>query len=259
MNFAAISCKLYDLLRKDLPWIWDEDSDKSFATLKKHLSNLPTLGFPNYSHNFRLACDASDLAVGAQLSQIINGEEIPMAFTSQKLNSAQRKYATIDKEFLALILAVKKFRHYLYGSKFTLVTDHQPLIHIKTMKDPKGRRARWLMELENYDYDIEYIPGKTNSIADSLSRSIAFVSLQLDIDTRKSQSQDPETIKFVEKIKNLQPLTYHIVDSTVFHLGRNGTVPYIPTPLRDTVLDYAHDISEHQGYSKTLNFLRKRC
>ncbi|KII71868.1 Transposon Tf2-9 polyprotein [Thelohanellus kitauei] len=258
-NFAAISGKLYDLLRKDIPWIWDEVCEQSFSALKKHLANLPTLGFPNYNHNFRLACDASDLAVGAQLSQIINGEEILIAFTSQKLNSAQRKYATIDKEFLSLILAVKKFRHYLNDSKYTLVTDHQPLMHIKTMKDLKGRRAQWLMNLENYDYDIEYIPGKTNSIADALSRSVSAVSLQLDVDISKSQSQDPETMKIIENIKNLQPSTYQIVNGIVFHLCRNGTVLYIPKQLRTTVLEYAHDIIGHQGYSKTLNFLRKRC
>ncbi|KII71815.1 Transposon Tf2-9 polyprotein [Thelohanellus kitauei] len=132
-------------------------------------------------------------------------------------------------------------------------------MHIKTTKDPKERRARWLMELENYDYDIEYIPGKTNSIADALSRSVSAVSLQLDVDISKSQSQDPETMKIIENIKNLQPSTYQIVNGIVFHLGRNGTVPYIPKQLRTTVLEYAHDIIGHQGYSKTLNFLRKRC
>ncbi|KII70811.1 hypothetical protein RF11_15642 [Thelohanellus kitauei] len=125
------------------------------------------------------------------------------------------------------------------------------------MKDLKGRGSRWLMELENYDYDIEYIPGKTYSIADAVSRSIASVSLQLDIDIRQSPSQDLETMKIVENIMNLKPTSYQIVDGTVFDLGRNGTVPYIPKTLVDTVLDYAHDTSRHQGYSKTLNFLRK--
>ncbi|KII64588.1 hypothetical protein RF11_15633 [Thelohanellus kitauei] len=105
------------------------------------------------------------------------------------------------------------------------------------------------MELENYDYDIEYIPGKTNSIADVISIIVVSVSLQFDIDICKSRSQDPETMKIVETYKNLQPSSYQIVDRTVFYFCRNGTVPYIYTLPGDTVLDYAHDIGEQQASS----------
>ncbi|KII63534.1 hypothetical protein RF11_00618 [Thelohanellus kitauei] len=122
-NFVAIYIKPFDLLRKDLPWIWDEDCDKAFAVLNKHHSNVRTFGFPHYSHKFLLTCDASDLAEGADRSKILHSEGIAIAFICQKLISAQIKYATIDKQFFALILAdpdIMKIADHIY--------NFQPLI-----------------------------------------------------------------------------------------------------------------------------------
>ncbi|KII60784.1 Retrovirus-related Pol polyprotein [Thelohanellus kitauei] len=263
-NYAEISSKLYDLLAHDTPWIWDDECANSFTTLKRVLSELPTLGFPDYNLPFRLTCDASDKAVGAQLSQIKNGSEIPIAFVSQKLNSSQRKYATIDKEFFAIVYAVKRLRHYLYGGKFILITDHQPLVHMKTLKDPKGRRARWIMELENYDYVIEYKPGKTNTVADAISRSVASISLHFDIDIAKAQSEDDETKELIQQVKTSPNVrqgiaNFSIINGVLYHTGRPGTVPFIPRTIRLDMIKYVHDSLGHQGQSKTIAFLPTRC
>ncbi|KII72210.1 hypothetical protein RF11_03746 [Thelohanellus kitauei] len=134
-HFAHICIPLYSLLSKNKKWEWTDSCKNSFEKLKSEIANVTELHYPKSTIPFILATDASDNAVGAVLSQIVDGVETPISFYSQKLNASQRRYSTIDKECYAIISAVRKFRHFLLGRKFTLNTDHNPLVYLKNMKE----------------------------------------------------------------------------------------------------------------------------
>ena len=118
-----------------------------------------------------MTTDASGFAIGGILSQGKIGKDKPIAYTCRSLNDCERKYDTYGKEALAIIYCVTYFRPYLYGRKFTLVTDHKPLVWFQNSKDPCSRVTRWKLKLAEYDFDVIYKAGKTNVNADSLSRN----------------------------------------------------------------------------------------
>jgi hypothetical protein len=98
------------------------------------------------------------------------GKDLPIAYASKTLNNAEKNYPTIEKELLAIVWGCKHFRQYLYGRKFTIVTDHRPLTWIFSVKDPSSRLLRWRLKFEEYDYEVTYKKGSENKNADALSR-----------------------------------------------------------------------------------------
>ncbi|KII68404.1 Retrovirus-related Pol polyprotein from transposon 17.6 [Thelohanellus kitauei] len=175
-NYSDIAYPLFKLLRKNQEFVWNDEHENAFTKLKNSLSNLPTLSYPVTGKNIILKCDASANAVGAVLSQIVNNVDSPIAFYSSTLNHAERNYSTIDREIYAIVKATKKWRHHLLGRRFLLLSDHNPLTYLKSFNDAHSRRSRWLMHLSQFDFDIQYIRGKHNVIADSLSRSTNAIS-----------------------------------------------------------------------------------
>lgn len=142
---------------------------EAFEKLKNLISTHPILRFPKFDKKFTLTTDASNYALGAVLSQ----EGHPVCFASRTLNNHERNYSATDKEFLAIIWSINYFRPYLYGIKFTIRTDHQPIKYLQAKykgKDLSPRHQRWLLKLGEYDYNIEYLKGKENKVADFLSR-----------------------------------------------------------------------------------------
>ena len=129
-----------------------------------------TLAYPHPDIPFILDTDASDIAVGAVLSQVIDGVERPIAFHSRALNGAQKNCCATRRELLAVVVAVQHFRYYLLGSKVILRTDHHSLKWLKTSRRPEGILARWIETLAEYDYTIEHRPGRLHSNADAVSR-----------------------------------------------------------------------------------------
>ncbi|GBP07762.1 Retrovirus-related Pol polyprotein from transposon 17.6 [Eumeta japonica] len=141
----------------------------AFLKLKNLISTHPILRFPNFDKPFTLTTDASNYALGAVLSQ----EGHPVCYASRTLNDHERNYSATDKEFLAIIWSVGYFRPYLYGRKFKIRTDHQPIKYLQAKykgKDLSPRHQRWLLKLGEYDCEIEYLKGKENKVADFLSR-----------------------------------------------------------------------------------------
>ena len=116
-----------------------------------------------------LTTDASTEALGAILSQGPIGRELPIAYASRTLVNAEKNYSTTEKELLAIVWGCRQFTHYLYGRKFTILTNHKPLTWVFNVKDPSSRLLRWRFNLEEYDYDVIYKPGTKNTIADALS------------------------------------------------------------------------------------------
>ena len=146
------------------------DRRKSFDKLKSALLATEILGYPRPVLPCLLDSDASDISVGAVLSQTINGIEKPIAFFYKVLNEAQRNYCPTRRELLAVVLSLQHFWNYLLGAKVILRTDHHSLKWLKTFKRPEGILARWLETLAEYDYTIEHRPGRLHSNADALSR-----------------------------------------------------------------------------------------
>ena len=172
-SFATIAAPLTDLIRKNRPnqVIWTPSCDQAFARLKKLLCSDPVLKSPNFEKEFILQTDASDRGVGAILSQLDdNGDEHPVAYFSKKLLAREEKYSVIEKECLAIKLSIRAFRVYLLGKPFTIQTDHRSLEWLNRLKENNSRLTRWSLELQPYQFTVEYRTGKSNSNADGLSR-----------------------------------------------------------------------------------------
>ena len=129
------------------------------------------LQYPNPDKKFKVTTDACGYGIAAVLSQEQEGADRPIAFASRTLNDGERKWDTHDKEALSIVFAMEQFRHWLLGKRFTLVTDHKAHLWIKSKKDPSARVTRWRLKLGEFEYDVEYKPGRENINADVLSRN----------------------------------------------------------------------------------------
>lgn len=170
-DFAKITKPMTKCLKKDaIIDINNLEYKECFERCKTLLTEEPVLQYPDFSRPFNLTTDASNVALGAILSQGSIGKDKPIAFASRTLNDHEKNYSTTEKELLAIVWAVKHFRPYLYGRRFVIVTDHKPLQWLFSVKDPSSKLTRWRLKLEEYKYDIVYKKGKQNTNADALSR-----------------------------------------------------------------------------------------
>lgn len=127
-DFSGLSKPLTKLLKKDVPFLWTSEQQLAFETLKNLLISGPILQYPDTNKPFILTTDASNYSVGAVLSQVNDdGHDLPIAYASRTMNRAETSYHTTEHECLAIVWAVKHFRPYIYGQKFKIYTDHQPL------------------------------------------------------------------------------------------------------------------------------------
>ena len=164
-DFARIGKPLTKLLQKNETFQWTDDAEQAFGKLKKLLCTSPLLKPPDLAKQFLITTDASGYAVGGTLSQDKIGSDQPVAYTSRVLKGPELKYDTYEKEALAVIHAVRTFQPYVFGRKFIIVTDHQPLILFNAV-DLNTRVQKWRFKLSEYDYGIIYIPGRMNANAD---------------------------------------------------------------------------------------------
>ena len=170
-NFSEITVPLENLCLDKKKLIWTNDATQAFNKLKKALCSAPVLGFPNKFDDFILDTDASGNSIGAVLSQFQNGKEVVMLYASRKLSNSERNYCVTRRELLAVCFFVKKFKHYLYGKKFTVRTDHKPLLWLLSNDNPKtSQYCRWKIQLESYSFSVVHRPGKLHRNADALSR-----------------------------------------------------------------------------------------
>ncbi|PWA92258.1 reverse transcriptase domain-containing protein [Artemisia annua] len=165
-GFSKISKPLTALTHKDKKYEWGDEAEKAFQILKQKLCSAPILALPDGIEDFEVYCDASYQGLGAVLMQ--RGKV--MAYASRQLKTHEEKYTTHDLELGAVVFALKLWRHYLYGTKCVVFTDHKSLQHIMDQKELNMRQRRWLETLSDYDCEIRYHPGKANVVADALSR-----------------------------------------------------------------------------------------
>lgn len=185
-----MSAPLTDLTKKGA-FKWIEYSQRTFDELKEVMSTFPILVLPNFSQPFVLECDASGVGIGAVLMQ----NRHLITFESWKLKEMERLYFIYNKEMLAIMHALAKFRQYLVCRRFVVRMDHNSLRYFLEQKDLNERQHKWVSKIQAYDFDIEYMKGKKNSVADALSRKPTVCSL-MEIST------DWESHLLVEHSKN---------------------------------------------------------
>ena len=168
-NFSRIATPLTQLTRKGAPFVWSKACEDSFQTLKQKLVTAPVLTVPDGSGSFVIYSDASKKGLGCVLMQ--QGKVV--AYASRQLKSHEQNYPTHDLELAAVVFALKIWRHYLYGEKIQIFTDHKSLKYFFTQKELNMRQRRWLELVKDYDCEILYHPGKANVVADALSRKVS--------------------------------------------------------------------------------------
>ncbi|GJX68560.1 putative reverse transcriptase domain-containing protein [Tanacetum coccineum] len=165
-GFSKIAKPMTKLTQKNVKFDWGEKEEAAFQLIKQKLCSVPILALPKGSENFIVYCDASHKGLGTMLLQ----NEKVIAYASRQLKIHEKNYTTHDLELGAVVFALKLWRHYLYGTRCTVFTDHKSLQHILDQKELNMRQRRWLELLSDYDCDIRYHPGKANVVADALSR-----------------------------------------------------------------------------------------
>ncbi|XP_057969433.1 uncharacterized protein LOC131158581, partial [Malania oleifera] len=169
-NFSFISKPLCKLLMHDVKFEWTQECQNGFDELKTCLTTAPIIRSPDWSLPFELMCDASDFAVGAVLGQRRDKLPYVIYYASKTLNAAQKNYSTTEKELLAIVFALDKFRSYLLGSPVIIFTDHAALKFLPSKKDTKPRLVRWILLLQEFDLTIKDKKGVENLVADHLSQ-----------------------------------------------------------------------------------------
>ncbi|GBM89899.1 Retrovirus-related Pol polyprotein from transposon 297 [Araneus ventricosus] len=191
--------------KKNAKFSWGTPQKESFLTLKKLLTSGPVLGHFLPNAEAKIHSDAS--GYGAVLVQVQNGKERPLAYASRSLTAAEKNYSTTEKECLAVVWAISKFRPYLFGRPFTtVVTDHHSLCWLANLKDPSGRLARWALRLQEYDINIVYKSCRKHSDADSLSRKPLFESVVENCDEIPSLAAITDYRKEQLKDKHLKSI-----------------------------------------------------
>ena len=174
-HHSTILAPLHNLLKKDTPWKWSKVEEDAFVAAKDLILNSQTLVHYDHTLSLYLSCDASSYGAGAVLSHKMNGQFRPVAFASCSLTAAQKNYSQIEKEAFSIIFGLKRFRQYLYGRSFVILTDHRPLLSLFGPKNPvpahaAARLQRWALILASYNYNIEYRSTSAHADADSMCR-----------------------------------------------------------------------------------------
>ena len=288
-GFADISRPLSNLTKKKTVWKWGELEQKAFETLKKCLSTTPVLKQVDDTKPFILKTDASNYALGAVLLQGDDKtSEHPIEYASRLLTDAERNYSTTEREALAVVWALGKFRGYVEGQNITVATDHQPLKWLLSLKSPSGRLARWSLQIQSYNLNIDYVPGKSNVVADMLSRPVCSSELNsseicnfvgVDMPTRspssirEAQLKDEALKKIIdcfeknhndENFVNWTERGYLMNQGILYRYAPDSETEeaqlVIPAEERQNILFIHHDspTAGHYGEEGTYNRIAKR-
>ncbi|OBZ81681.1 Transposon Tf2-6 polyprotein, partial [Choanephora cucurbitarum] len=169
-GFADLSVPLNELLKKKNPFNWNDACENAFKAMKKALISATTLMIPDANTEYNLYCDASEVGIGACLAAITDEGEKPVLYLSRKLQPAETRYPTVEKELLAVIYALKKLRKYLLDRKFTLFRDNTAVCYLFNKNEPSQRLQRWVMCTQEFVFDVVHLPSTKNSVAYALSR-----------------------------------------------------------------------------------------
>ncbi|GJT64419.1 putative reverse transcriptase domain-containing protein [Tanacetum coccineum] len=224
-NFSKIAKSLTILTQKCKTFDWVEEQELAFQTLKDKLCNAPVLALIDRPEDFVVYCDTSELGLGCVLMQ--RGKVI--AYASRQLKIHEKNYTTHNLELGAIVFAIKIWRHYLYGTKSIIYTNHKSLQHIFSQKELNMRQRRWIELFSDYDCEIRYHPGKANVVADALSRKERVkpkrvrtmnMTLQSSIKDRILTAQNEAVDEFTGLQKGLDEMIEQRSDGTLYYMDR---------------------------------------
>ena len=280
-GFSSIAAPLSELTKHDQVWEWTPKHQQAFQQLKDALSHGPTLILPDEKLPYVVSTDASGFAIGASLCQDQGKGQQPIAYLSKKMLPAEQNYPVHEQELLAIVCALKEWRHYLHGEPFTVLTDHNSLQHFQTQPSLSRRQVRWSEFLSEFDFTIKYQKGKDNVVADALSRrqdhkdeqsqsvpvetgagqlnSLAVSSPQVsDLmqDIRQAYQKDKQCKQML--VNSDQPRSVHSVRDGLIYIQQQIYIPSNQT-LKTRLLAEAHDVpvSGHMGVAKTVELLSR--
>lgn len=263
-DFAKRSAPLTALLKKNAPWSWTQAQQLAFLDVKHALLEPPTLAHYDESAPIVLHTDASQDGLGAVLLQEDeSGDHKVLAYASRQLSDVERRRHSSELECLAVVWAVEKFRPYLYGRHFTIVTDNSALTWLQSAKHLNAKIARWSLQLQEYNFTIVHRRGSAHQDADFLSRHPCSVTALTDL--RTAQTQDPAIAAIIHSLgtaagAGLRQLrrVYRMKDDLLCHVKRlRGRppvwLPVVPATLRSQILRGLHDAptAGHLGRGKT--------
>ena len=265
-GLAGILQPLYAALKspKNKPLVWSSEMTCAFIKSKAALSQATMLAHPIVNVPISVSVDASDTAVGGALEQYSNGIRQPLAFFSRQLRPAERKYSTFDRELLALYLTIRHFRYFLEGRQFTAYTDHKPLVTAMAKStDPlTARQQRQLALISEYTTDIQHVTGKTNVVADCLSRPAVYdVSLGVDFSEMARVQQGSSDIQaYKTAVTGLRIVEQQLYDGgpvLLCDVSTGTPRPIVPEPFRRPIFDMIHGLS-HPGKRATKKLIASK-
>lgn len=253
-NFADRARPLYNLLKKDSNFNFDESCDKAFELLKVELTAYPVLRIYNPKAETELHTDASALGLAAILLQRQkSGSLAPVAYFSQSTNSAESRYHSFELEMLAIVKAVERFHIYLYGLEFTVITDCNALVYAVNKANLNPRIARWTLALQNYRFKVAHRPGKRMAHVDALSRQVALVdALPVETELVFRQLQDSRIKEIASALENKEDEKYEIIDGLVYRKGEDRSRFFVPELMINNIIRVYHDEMAHCGFEKTV-------
>lgn len=270
-RFALIAKPLNLLLHKNQPWVWNNEQKRAFGKLKEILSSRPVLSIYNPNARTEVHTDASKHGIAGVLLQEGEDHKLhPVAYFSRRTSHCEQNYHSYELETLAVVETLKKFRVYLLGQEFTVVTDCSALTTAQTKRDLVGRIARWWLQLADYNFKVSYRPGPRMAHADALSRNPPSLAenqektavLHIEIADRilAAQLNDPEIRKIYEILQK-QPVTeqerqtykdYALRNGRIYRITARGIQWFVPKGMRQQILRANHDDMGHFSVDKTL-------
>ncbi|GAU50355.1 hypothetical protein TSUD_283640 [Trifolium subterraneum] len=283
LGFSEIALPLTRLTRKGAAFVWDELCENSFNLLKQKLTSAPVLVIPDPDKKYVVYCDASNKGLGCVLMQ----DGAVVAYASRQLKPHEENYPTHDLELVAIIFALKIWRHHLYGVQFALYSDHKSLRYLFDQKELNMRQRRWMEYLKDFDFELNYHPGKANVIADALSRKALYASeilmhqcglyekfrdmnlsvtyrkggvklnrIELTCDLRSTIGSAQE--KDLDLQRRIGKPEFTVADDGVIQFGSRICVPN-DADLKRSILEEAHKsgFSIHPGSTKMYHDLKK--
>ena len=245
-NFSVIAKPLSACTTgpKNKALTWTDEMEEAYAKIKEKLVQEVSLSFPDYSEDaepLELYVDASGVGAGACLLQKQNGVYKTIAYSSTAFSITEQKYSTIERELLALRWGVKNFRAFLFGITFIIYTDHKPLLYLHNMSRDHARLSRTLSELEEYDFEIKYRPGKDNEGADTLSR---IFNENIDSEEEPKETELPKGLKVIEKVDGGGDSLFDallIAMEDLSDTDENVEIPSNSQELRTKIVNHAID------------------
>lgn len=285
-NFSCIAEPLTKLTKADVPFQWEAPQEEAFKELQRRLQSPPILSHFDEDAQTEIHTDASSVGIGAVLVQKSNGFEKVIAYASRSLSKAESNYSTTEKECLAIIWATSKFRPYIYGRPFKVVSDHHALCWLANLKDPSGRLARWSLRLQEFDVTVTYKSGRKHSDADCLSRAPVDEPPKNDDDDdsflgsissstfAQQQRADPDLKRLHEYLEgktSSPPASFKrglssfcfqngIIVKKNFAPNKTTYLIVVPSNLREEILQASHDepTAGHLGYARTLRRIQEK-